>query len=239
MIDITQFNGHTAGPWSVGPAGTVYDADGGVVSECFRDARHAGTARSDVSLIASAPDLLAEVIRLRAEVERQEHQASQADQIDVRGIVDALSWMGVSTPEGGTEAAAARLGRLVNDLSAAVLRHKMDHRDKNAEIEKLRAALDAPTRWQPIATAPKDGTWILVAGGSCTFEEDGNSEYRAVSAQFTHYLNGQTISEGRWQFAWYDGGFYGDYHSPTHWMPIPDAPAAHDGFPTLKNGGAA
>ena len=81
--------------------------------------------------------------RQAAEIERLQHQADQADQIDVRSIVDALSWLGVSTPEGGTEAAAARLGRLVNDLSAAVLRHKIDHRSKCKEIERLRVGAAA------------------------------------------------------------------------------------------------
>ena len=89
----------------------------------------------------TADELLAEVKRQAVQIERLQHQADQADQIAVSGIVDALSWLGVRTPEGGTEAAAARLGRLVNDLSAAVLRHKMDHRNKCEEIERLKADL--------------------------------------------------------------------------------------------------
>lgn len=88
----------------------------------------------------TADDLLAEVKRQAAQIDRLQHQADQADQIDVRSIVDALSWLGVSTPEGGTEAAAARLGRLVNDLSAAVLRHKIDHMILRADLSRERAA---------------------------------------------------------------------------------------------------
>lgn len=84
--------------------------------------------------------MVAHIDAQAAEIERLQHQADQADQIDVRGIVDALSWMGVSTPEGGTEAAAARLGRLVNYLSAAVLRHKIDHLILRADLSCERAA---------------------------------------------------------------------------------------------------
>lgn len=65
--------------------------------------------------------------------------AEQADLIDIPHLVEALVWFGVSTPEGGTEAAAARLGRLVNDLSAAVLRHKTDHQQRAVAAQAVDA----------------------------------------------------------------------------------------------------
>jgi hypothetical protein len=76
MIDITKFDGHTAGPWSVGP---WFDNDGEPELIIERKMEH-GTLVTAVAiggligqeanarLIAAAPDLLAEVIRLRAEV---------------------------------------------------------------------------------------------------------------------------------------------------------------------------
>ncbi len=73
--------------------------------------------------------------------------------------------------------------------------------------------------WQPIETAPKDGTWILLAGG----ETDDEAEVRSiVAAQWAKEMP----PSGRWHFAWYDGGFYGKYLNPTHWMPLPPAPEA-------------
>jgi hypothetical protein len=75
--------------------------------------------------------------------------------------------------------------------------------------------------WQPIETAPKDGTWILVCGGRTN--DDHKDRSHAV-AQWTHYLNGRTREEGNWQFAWYDGGYYGEYCDPTHWMELPEPP---------------
>ena len=74
--------------------------------------------------------------------------------------------------------------------------------------------------WQPIDTAPKDGTWILLGGGR-TDDEKGD---RSIAVgQWTNYLNGSE-TEWHWQFAWYDGGYYGFYEEPTHWMQLPKAP---------------
>jgi hypothetical protein len=79
--------------------------------------------------------------------------------------------------------------------------------------------------WQPIETAPKDGTWVLLSGGKIYYGWDGDSQPGVVSGQFSHWFNGSERSGGAWQFAWYDGGYYGEYESPTHWMPLPKPPA--------------
>jgi len=59
-------------------------------------------------------------------------------------------------------------------------------------------------QWQPIETAPKDGTEILV------FHPERNE-------QFVCYLK-----EGYWMFA-PDAALATD---PTHWMPLPNPPPA-------------
>lgn len=69
--------------------------------------------------------------------------------------------------------------------------------------------------------APKDGTWVLLKGGNIGYTWDGDSQPPVVCAQFTHYLNGSEQEEGNWQFAWYDGGYLGEYENPTAWMPVP------------------
>lgn len=79
------------------------------------------------------------------------------------------------------------------------------------------------SNWRPIETAPKDGTWVLLFGGRISYGWDGDEPPAVVSAQWTGYLNG-SIAEPRWQFAWYDGGYYGTYDGPTHWMPMPEPP---------------
>lgn len=76
MIDTTKFDGHTAGPWSVGP---WFDNDGEpeIMIEHMTPRGNLVPAvalggltgqEANARLIAAAPDLLAEVIRLRAEV---------------------------------------------------------------------------------------------------------------------------------------------------------------------------
>ena len=76
------------------------------------------------------------------------------------------------------------------------------------------------SEWQPIETAPKDGTCVLVYGEG-TYDE-GDLRKIAV-AQYTNYLNGRE-TDWHWQFAWYYGGYYGKFYDPTHWMPLPESP---------------
>jgi hypothetical protein len=73
--------------------------------------------------------------------------------------------------------------------------------------------------WQKIETAPKDGTWIMIYG---SILDEGDDRHMAV-AQWTTYLNGDEV-DGHWQFAWYDGGYYGSVDDATYWMPLPEPP---------------
>jgi hypothetical protein len=76
--------------------------------------------------------------------------------------------------------------------------------------------------WQPIETAPKDRTAVIVAAP--TMDQDG---YIVGEAYFDPGRN----NLGDW---WWAGTDYGDYHSgpmsdldhrqPTHWMPLPEPP---------------
>jgi hypothetical protein len=61
------------------------------------------------------------------------------------------------------------------------------------------------TAWQPIETAPKDGTRILV----CQRMVRGEMVFRSV--RITHWW----FSFGRWNMT---------RGTPTHWMPLPDPP---------------
>lgn len=85
------------------------------------------------------------------------------------------------------------------------------------------------SEWQPIETAPKDGTLILVAGPVI----DSSDVAGYVPWKETYVV-----------LAWWEGscwlGCFGDYHDtgcpicggwfeypvvwPTHWMPLPEPP---------------
>jgi hypothetical protein len=73
--------------------------------------------------------------------------------------------------------------------------------------------------WQPIETAPKDGTPILVADaksvevGVWQEETEDDTECGVVTIP--------GFDAGWWGSEWQPGG-----KQPTHWMPMPDPPAA-------------
>jgi hypothetical protein len=64
----------------------------------------------------------------------------------------------------------------------------------------------------------KDGRWLLLKGGKIDFSWDGDTQPPMVVAQWT--TSSWDGTKGKWQFAWYDGGYYGEYEEPTHWAEI-------------------
>jgi hypothetical protein len=72
--------------------------------------------------------------------------------------------------------------------------------------------------WKTIETAPKDGTWVLLRGGTIDYGWCIETLPPCVCGQ---WAGGP--EQGCWQFAWYDSGYYGEYENPTHWQPAPAA----------------
>lgn len=74
----------------------------------------------------------------------------------------------------------------------------------------------ATAGWQPIETAPRDGTDILVSGGT-----HGNER---ISCEF-HGAKFSGVAIAYWddQDKWFSGGDC-DYYYPTYWMPLPTPP---------------
>lgn len=75
--------------------------------------------------------------------------------------------------------------------------------------------------WQPIGTAPKDGTWILlydpeknVAVGGCWHTEEEINNSNAYEPGWSWWTSDEDY------VMWDDG------NEPTHWMPLPAAPLA-------------
>ena len=63
--------------------------------------------------------------------------------------------------------------------------------------------------WQPIDTAPKDGTWVLLwTGNECRI------------AMWDEWEDPECpVTQG-----WFDDGDGMYIENPTHWMPLPEAP---------------
>lgn len=82
----------------------------------------------------------------------------------------------------------------------------------NCEIEALRAAnkalaILANKQWQPIKTAPKDGTHFLCASEGWVSEVYWDADQKCCYAANTHSTD------------YVDGAVW-----PTHWMPLPEPP---------------
>jgi hypothetical protein len=92
-------------------------------------------------------------------------------------------------------------------------------------------------KWLPIETAPMDGTSIMLYSPARTYEgkpvpprvtqgaftewEDTVSEYHQTTGEYL----GQSVQDGGASWVSWDGGFLEEL-PPTHWMPLPPAPAA-------------
>lgn len=82
--------------------------------------------------------------------------------------------------------------------------------EATAEIERLRGL----TEWQPIETAPKDGTQILLAG-VCQAPSIDAGESSVVKGYWTDFNTGGWV-------------WYGAAMDFTHWMPLPTPPERQD-----------
>ena len=76
-----------------------------------------------------------------------------------------------------------------------------------AEIDRLKAKL-AKTEWQPIETAPMDGTRVLVTAG-----------FMVVDAYFRR---------GDWWLYECGDDWYSVTINPTNWMPLPEPPTTEE-----------
>lgn len=84
--------------------------------------------------------------------------------------------------------------------------------------------------WQPISTAPRDGTEILVycgpdfdpMWGIAYWDEGLPEEYAALATQ-TEEEKIRAMTPG-WAM-WWDNDARRPHKWPTHWMPLPDPPS--------------
>ena len=95
--------------------------------------------------------------------------------------------------------------------------------------------------WQPIETAPRNGTQILVVRDGRISIAAWCSETRGPGASehiqepgWIAYCDGGEVENEGWDtghgFAYelkdVEWGHGGSYKAPTHWMPLPDPPTA-------------
>lgn len=80
--------------------------------------------------------------------------------------------------------------------------------------------------WQPIATAPRDGSWILLAGGEVDYQWD----YDEQPPMVVGFLHQGPLLGDLWMMGYFESGYIGEYENPTHWMPLPPSPEQEGGL---------
>lgn len=89
---------------------------------------------------------------------------------------------------------------------------------KDADIENLRS------RWQPIETAPRDGTLIILHDSVRV--ASGVGRWRQVSSRDTlNDIDG--LAQFSREYGWRSASDK-SIENATHWMPLPDAPKGGD-----------
>jgi hypothetical protein len=79
--------------------------------------------------------------------------------------------------------------------------------------------------WQPIETAPKDGTWVLLRGGVVDdFDDYAVGPVPEPAAIVARWIGEENASYecNVWGIALWDGDWRTQYSGPTHWMQIPE-----------------
>ena len=80
------------------------------------------------------------------------------------------------------------------------------------------------SEWQPIETAPRDGSMFLVWVNAVRHGEDDEGRPFQQDCSTVDFAEWRTVDDYGYPF--YFGYPHGDQEYPTHWQPLPAAPAA-------------
>jgi hypothetical protein len=86
-------------------------------------------------------------------------------------------------------------------------------------IDVMKAS-EVSNDWQPIETAPMEGSFVLLTGGKFCSNWEKNQPK-------PDFVIGRWENDPRWEGDWiiyYDLTGCGRYYDPTHWMPLPQPP---------------
>lgn len=140
--------------------------------------------------------------RLRAQIEEWREYAKNERANDWNNTQERTVWRAIHDHRAQVfEGCANRLEALL-DAPASETPAQADVKELQARLSSLEALIQ---EWQPIETAPKDGTTVLVAN-----IVDGKV-WRVSEARFR-------------QVGWFDNGGSG-CHWRTHWAPMPPVSA--------------
>jgi hypothetical protein len=81
---------------------------------------------------------------------------------------------------------------------------------------------EAAVMWQPIESAPRDGTWFMI----CRADE-GHDSYevgRYDPLMFERYVEAHDGLYRKEPYQAHDWRGFNNFHRATHWMPLPEPP---------------
>ena len=110
-----------------------------------------------------------------------------------------------------------RTREVIEAYGAACARTAIANQKKRAALSSAQQDKDDAERWQPIETAPKDGTHILVP------LPDSNTSYVICWVDASKGIRRHLGPNVGWHHA-YDGDYLSQWSQPTHWMPLPAPP---------------
>lgn len=86
------------------------------------------------------------------------------------------------------------------------------------------------SEWQPIVTAPKDGSFVLLCGGDTEedfycYDSPPSDGKRHVVAKWANAEDESSYCRySGWVYGFWDGMWFSSYENPTHWMSLPEPP---------------
>jgi len=92
--------------------------------------------------------------------------------------------------------------------------------ERIAQLEERIRTLEAEREWQPIETAPKDGTQIILA------ELDGGGEVKHIDVGCWDLIDEGWESDIRPYHGWTSNSWPFNDEGPNHWIPLPSPPDA-------------
>jgi hypothetical protein len=113
-------------------------------------------------------------------------------------------------------------------LIAELTRERDELAQQRGELLQRVVELEGASAWQPIETAPKDGTTVLLAAPGRVTAGEWHAEQWPTAAEY-HSSTGEYLGQHETgecvEASWYswDGGFTNE-NPPTGWMPLPPAP---------------
>lgn len=161
-----------------------------------------------------AQSLPAELVELGVEVEEVEITLSTGKMLSIIARLRAA--------EAAQESWRVLFCRAAAALNCLPSRFLDGNEHVFARLVQVIAAEARQQQWRPISEAPRDGTWMLLTGG--TIEDGWDHGQTKPSMVVGRFFAGEDWERTGWEFGNYESGHYGEYECPTHYMPLPLPP---------------